>query len=212
MTSIPFKRGAFFGGVAVADSTEIKAVGPPDETKQQFLKLLLELGPLVVFFVMNTQWGIYWGTGCFVAATVAALIASKLLHGRIPTMPLVSGFFVVVFGGLTLWLHDDLFIKMKPTIVNTLFAVALFGGLATGQSWLKYLFGDAFRLTEEGWRKLTFRWACFFLVLAALNEIVWRNSTTEFWISFKLLGIMPLTMIFAISQIGLLKKFEALPN
>ncbi len=196
----------------MADLTETKSGGPTDEVRHQLLKLLLELGPLVVFFVINVQAGIYWGTGCFVVATVAALIASKLMHGRIPTMPLVSGFFVVIFGGLTLWLHDDLFIKMKPTIVNSLFAVALFGGLATGQSWLKYLFGDAFRLTEEGWRKLTFRWACFFVVLAVLNEFVWRNSTTEFWISFKLLGIMPLTLIFAVFQIGLLKKYEASEN
>ena len=194
------------------DSTEIKAVQAPDETGHQLRKLLLELGPLVVFFVMNAQAGIYWGTGCFVVATIAALVISKLTHGRIPTMPLVSGFFVIVFGGLTLWMHDDLFIKMKPTIVNSLFAIALFGGLFMGRSWLKHLFGDAFRLTEAGWRKLTFRWACFFVVLAVLNEIVWRNASTEFWISFKLLGIMPLTMMFAIAQIGLLKKYEASAN
>ena len=193
----------------MTESTEIKSSGHADETQHQLLKLLLELGPLVVFFVMNSQAGIYWGTGCFIVATVIALATSKMLHGRIPTMPLVSGFFVVVFGGLTLWLQDDLFIKMKPTIVNSLFAILLFGGLAYGKSWLKYLFGEAFRLTEEGWRVLTFRWACFFVVLAILNEVVWRNSTTEFWISFKLFGILPLTMIFAIAQIGILKKHEA---
>jgi intracellular septation protein len=195
----------------VTDSTEIKAA-TTDDTGHQLLKLLLELGPLVVFFVVNAEAGIYWGTGCFVAVTLAALVASKMLLGCIATMPLVSGFFVVVFGGLTLYLHDDLFIKMKPTILNSLFAMVLFGGLATGRSWLKYLFGDAFHLTERGWRILTFRWACFFVVLAVLNELVWRNATTEFWISFKLFGIMPLTMIFAVAQIGLLKKYEASVN
>jgi len=196
----------------VTESTEIKTAAPADETSHQLMKLLLELGPLLVFFVVNAQAGIYWGTGCFVVATITALVTSKLMHGTIPTMPLVSGFFVIVFGGLTLWLQDDLFIKMKPTIVNSLFAILLFGGLAFGKSWLKYLFGEAFRLTEEGWRVLTFRWACFFVVLAILNEVVWRNSTTEFWISFKLFGIMPLTMLFAIAQIGLLKKHEASVN
>jgi len=196
----------------VTESTEIKTTAPAEETNHQLMKLLLELGPLLVFFVVNAQAGIYWGTGCFVVATITALVTSKLMHGTIPTMPLVSGFFVIVFGGLTLWLQDDLFIKMKPTIVNSLFAILLFGGLAYGKSWLKYLFGEAFRLTEEGWRVLTFRWACFFVVLAILNEVVWRNSSTEFWISFKLFGIMPLTMLFAIAQIGLLKKHEASVN
>jgi intracellular septation protein len=127
-------------------------------------------------------------------------------------MPLVSGTFVIVFGGLTLYLQDDLFIKIKPTIVNTLFAAILFGGLAFGRSWLKYLFEDAFNLTEQGWRILTFRWACFFVVLALLNEIVWRSVPTAYWSGFKLFGILPLTIIFAVSQIGLLKKYEASAN
>ncbi len=192
----------------MTDRTEIAPPGAGDDTQKQLLKLLLELGPLVVFFVVNTQGGLYWGTGCFIVATIASLIASKILLGKIATMPLISGFFVIVFGGLTLLLQDDLFIKMKPTIVNLLFALTLFGGLALGRSWLKYLFGDSFKLTEDGWRLLTFRWACFFVVLAVINEVVWRNFTTDFWISFKLFGIMPLTMIFAISQIGLLKKYE----
>ncbi len=175
---------------------------------RQLLKLLVELGPLVVFFIVNSRAGIFWGTGAFMAATVVALIASKILFSRIPTMPLISGFFVLVFGGLTLWLYDELFIKLKPTIVNLLFASILFGGLFFGRSLLKHLFGEVFRLTEEGWRLLTMRWASFFLFLALLNEIVWRSFSTDFWVSFKVFGIMPLSLVFAISQVSLLKKYE----
>ena len=184
----------------------------PEISAQQLVKMLLEIGPLVVFFLVNSYRGVFWGTGAFMVATVIALVASKLLVGRIPIMPLVSGFFVLVFGGLTLALQDDLFIKMKPTIVNSLFAAILFGGLFYGQALLKYLFGEVFRLTDAGWRVLTFRWACFFVLLALVNEIVWRSSSTEFWISFKIWGIMPLTMAFAIAQIGLLKRFEPPSN
>ena len=180
----------------------------PEISSKQLLKMLLEIGPLVVFFLVNSYKGVFWGTGAFMLATVIALVASKLLVGRIPIMPLVSGFFVLVFGGLTLALQDDLFIKMKPTIVNSLFAMILFGGLAYRQALLKYLFGEVFHLTEEGWRVLTFRWACFFIVLSVVNEVIWRSFTTEFWISFKIWGIMPLTMAFAIAQIGILKRFE----
>jgi intracellular septation protein len=195
----------------VSDQTEVKPINP-DETQRQLVKLLLEVGPLVVFFVVNTQAGIWWGTGCFIAATIISLASSLMLVGRVPIMPLVSGTFVIVFGGLTLYLQDDLFIKIKPTIVNTLFATILFGGLAMGRSWLKYLFEDAFHLTDEGWRILTFRWACFFVLLAALNEVVWRSVPTEYWSGFKLFGILPLTIIFAVAQIGLLKKHEASAN
>lgn len=181
---------------------------PSVDGGRQLLKLVVELGPLIVFFVANSQGGLLWGTKLFVPATILALIASRLLFGKVAIMPLVSGVFVVVFGGLTVWLQDELFIKIKPTIVNTLFATILFGGLAFGRSWLKYLFDEAFRLQDEGWRKLTFRWACFFVVLAVLNEIVWRTTSTDFWVAFKTFGVMPLTLIFAISQIGLLKKYE----
>ena len=169
---------------------------------------MVELGPLVVFFVANARLNIFYGTGMFMVATLLALLASRALLGRIPTMPLVSGFFVLVFGGLTLWLHDDQFIKLKPTIVNGLFSIILFAGLATGRTFLKVVFGDVFRLTEDGWRKLTARWGLFFLFLAALNEVIWRTSSTDFWVSFKVFGIMPITMAFAIAQVGLLKRHE----
>lgn len=177
-------------------------------SSQQLGKMLLEMGPLGVFFLTNSYKGIFWGTGAFMVATVISLIASRMLYGRVPVMPLISGVFVLVFGGLTLILHDDLFIKMKPTIVNSIFASILFGGLLFGHALLKYLFGEVFRLTETGWRVLTFRWACFFVLLAVLNEIIWRTYSTDVWVSFKVFGIMPLSMAFAISQIGLLKKHE----
>lgn len=175
----------------------------------QLLKLLVEVGPLAVFFLVNWRTNnIYWATGTFMVATLASLVASRILFGRIPVMPLVTGVFVMVFGGLTLWLQDDHFIKMKPTFVNALFAGALFVGLLLGQSFLKILFGEVFRLTEEGWRKLTFRWAFFFVFLAVLNEIVWRSVSTDTWVSFKVFGIMPLTMAFAVAQVGLLRRYE----
>lgn len=176
--------------------------------RDQLLKLVVEVGPLAVFFIVNARVNIYWGTGAFMVATLISLVASRFLFGRIPVMPMVSGVCVLVFGGLTLWLQDDHFIKLKPTIVNALFAVALFGGLLAGHSLLKVVFGEVFNLTEEGWRKLTVRWACFFAFLAILNEIVWRTVSTDTWVSFKVFAIMPLTMAFAVAQVGLLRKYE----
>lgn len=190
----------------MADETDTKVTEPA--LKDQLLKLAVEVGPLVVFFVVNARAGIFWGTGVFMGATVVSLIASRLLFGRIPVMPLVTGVCVMVFGGLTLWLQDDHFIKIKPTIVNALFAGALFIGLLAGQSLLRVIFGEVFRLTDEGWRKLTLRWAFFFTFLAVLNEVVWRSFTTDTWVSFKVFGVMPLTMAFAVAQVGLLRQYE----
>lgn len=172
------------------------------------LKLLFEVGPLAVFFLVNSMLGIFWGTGFFMVATAISLVASRVFFGRIPMMPLVSGGFVVVFGSLTLLLQDATFIKMKPTIVNSLFATFLLGGLVFGRSLLRILMGDLFQLSDEGWAKLTFRWGLFFIVLAVLNEVVWRNFSESFWLGFKIWGVMPLTMIFAVSQLGLLKRHE----
>lgn len=172
------------------------------------LKLVLELGPLVVFFLTNNQYDIFVATGAFMAATTVSLIASRLLLKKIPIMPLVTGVFVLIFGALTLYLQDEIFIKMKPTIVNTLLAGALAAGLLYGRSLMKILLGDVIKLQEEGWRKLTIRWAAFFLVLAVLNEIVWRNFSTDSWVAFKTFGIMPLTFMFMMAQIGLLQKYQ----
>ena len=190
----------------MADETSTK----PAETslQAQLLKLAVEIGPLIVFFLVNARAGIFWGTGVFMGATIASLIASRILFGRIPVMPLVTGVCVMVFGGLTLWLQDDHFIKIKPTIVNALFAGALFIGLLAGQSLLRVVFGEVFRLTDEGWRKLTLRWACFFTFLAVLNEIMWRSFSTDTWVSFKVFAVMPLTMAFAVAQVGLLRQYE----
>ncbi len=181
----------------------------PQLDRKQIIKLFVELGPLLVFFITNSHYGIFAGTGAFMAATVVSLAASHALLGRIATMPLVTGVFVLVFGGLTLYLQDDHFIKMKPTIVNGLFAAILFGGLMFDRLFLKTVFGDVMRLTEEGWRVLTVRWAVFFVLLAVLNEIVWRIFSTDTWVAFKVFGIMPLTFVFALAQIGVLKKYEA---
>jgi intracellular septation protein len=193
-----------------------------------FLKLVLEMGPLMVFFLSNNrpdlfrplfrpllpasliegpQGGIFIATAAFMVAMLVSLVLTKLLLKKLPIMPLVSGVVVLVFGGLTLWLHNDLFIKLKPTIVNTLFGTVLLGGLAMGKPLLPYVLDSVFRLTDEGWRKLTFRWGVFFFVLAAINEIVWRMFTTDFWVAFKVWGVMPLTIIFAMAQVGILQRY-----
>ena len=191
---------------------ENKTAAEPDDGQQldrkQLVKLVVEFGPLLVFFVANSRFGIFTGTASFMVATVISLIAAHLLLGRIAVMPLVTSVFVLVFGGLTLWLQDDHFIKIKPTIVNGLFATILFSGLATGRLFLKIVFGDVMHLSEQGWRILTLRWALFFVFLAFLNEVMWRGFSTDTWVAFKVFGIMPITFVFALAQIGLLKKYE----
>ncbi|MGO4572070.1 septation protein A [Microvirga sp. 2TAF3] len=182
------------------------------------LKLTLEMGPLALFFFANAyadRFGyaegqrIYVATALFIAATIVALSISYALIRKLPIMPLVSGIVVVVFGGLTLFLQNDMFIKLKPTIVNTMFGLVLLGGLYFRKPLLEIVLDSMFELTEEGWRKLTLRWALFFFALAALNEIVWRTQTTDFWVSFKVLGIMPLTIAFALAQTPLLLRYDA---
>jgi len=172
----------------------------------QWLRLALEAGPLVIFFVVNARAGIMPATAVFMVATLISLAFSYAKERRLPAMPMITGVFVLVFGGLTLIFDDDSFIKLKPTIVNGLFALALFSGLAFKRNLLKILLQAALQLDNEGWRKLTWRWACFFVVLALLNEAVWRTQTTDFWVAFKLWGILPLTIAFSALQFPLIMR------
>jgi intracellular septation protein len=181
----------------------------PKKKLKPWLKFALELGPLLVFFTVNARVNLFYGTGAFMVATAVSLIASWLLIRRIPIMPLVTGVVVLIFGGLTLYLQDELFIKLKPTIVNTLFGTTLLIGLFFGKSLLAVVFDAAFSLTDEGWKKLTLRWGIFFFVLAVLNEVIWRNFSTDFWVAFKVWGVMPLTFLFALTQVPLLTRYEA---
>src|SRR5262249_9415183 len=197
------------------------------------LKFALDFGPLLLFFFANARpvlfaplltpflpaslitgehAGIFAGTAVFMVAILVALAISYALTRRLPIMALVSAVVVLVFGGLTLLLQDETFIKLKPTIIYLLFAVTLFGGLIMRKPLLATVFDQAFNLTDEGWRKLTIRWALFFVALAVLNEIVWRTQSTNFWLAFKAFGALPLTFIFAAFQYPLMTKYEAKPE
>jgi intracellular septation protein len=207
----------------------------PAQTRKQlnpFLKLALEMGPLILFFFANSRpalflpfvapllpeamggekAGIFVATAVFMVAILTSLAVSYALTRHLPVMAMVTAVVVVVFGGLTLALHDDTFIKMKPTIIYILFGGILLGGLLLNKPLLAVVFDSVFDLTGEGWRKLTLRWAIFFLALAVLNEIVWRTQTTDFWVSFKVFGVVPLTFIFAALQYPLLQKYAANPE
>ena len=182
---------------------------PEKQKLNPILKLTLDIGPLVLFFAINAKVGIYAATGVFMVAVLLALAVAYIMTRRIEIMPLVTAVVVFIFGGLTLVLHDDTFIKLKPTIIYVLFGGALLVGLAMGKPLLGLVFDSVFDLTEEGWRKLTWRWALFFLVLAVLNEIVWRNFSTDVWVSFKLFGVVPLTFLFGAAQLPLLTKYAS---
>lgn len=177
----------------------------------QGLKAIIDFAPLLLFFVAYFALGIYWATGILMAATVASLIASRTLLGHVSPTLMVTTVVVVGFGALTLLLNDPRFIMIKPTIVNLVFAAFLFGGLLLKRPVLQLLLGQALQLTDEGWRKLTLRWALFFFGLAVLNELVWRTQSTDFWVSFKVFGVMPLTFVFAALQYPLLTKY-AVPS
>jgi intracellular septation protein len=187
-----------------------------------FLKIALEMGPLIIFFVANARgekmaatWPlinalggpIFFATATFIVATLLALAVSFALTRHLPLMPFVTAIVVVIFGGLTLWLHDETFIKIKPTIIYCLFGGTLIGGLFFGKSFIGYIFDSVFRLTDEGWWKLTLRWGLFFFGLAILNEVVWRNVSTDTWVSFKVFAIVPLTFVFAMAQVPLINRY-----
>lgn len=185
------------------------------------LKFLLEMGPLVAFFFANYkgEWliknieffqsfskPIFPATAIFMVAIIISLSFSWILARQVPIMPLISGIFVLVFGFLTLWLHNETFIKMKPTIINSLFAFILFGGMFFKKSLLRYALDSTLKLDDLGWQKLTYRWAFFFVFLAFLNEIIWRNFSDNFWTNFKVFGVMPITVLFMLTQMPIIMK------
>ena len=176
-------------------------------------RLLIDIGPLLVFFLVNFlapvpgAIKIFVATGAFMAAMVAALVFAAIRYRYVSPLLLFSGVMVVILGGLTIWLHNETFIKIKPTIYYALVAALLAFGLATGRPLLKLVLGSAYPgLDEEGWRKLTRNWAIFFAVMAVVNEAVWRNTTTDFWIGFKLWGAIPATLLFAVANVPMLLR------
>ena len=169
---------------------------------------MLELGPLALFFAVYLKLGIFAATGVLMAGVVVTLAVSYSLLRRTPVMPLVTAVIVVIFGSLTLFFHDETLIKVKPTALYLLFAAALFTGLALKKPILKILFDGAFHVTEEGWRKLTWRWTLFFIALAVLNEILWRTQSTDLWVKFKTFGFLPLTLLFAVAQAPLIIRTQ----
>jgi intracellular septation protein len=174
-------------------------------------KLATEVGPLVVFFAANAKFDLFVATGAFMVAIVASIVVSYVVVRHVPLMAIVSGVIVLVFGTLTLVLHDETFIKMKPTIIYSLFGLILGGGLLFGKSFIAIMFDQMFNLTPPGWRALTFRWALFFFGMAVLNEVIWRTQSTDFWVAFKAFGSVPITAVFAMLQMPLINRYSIAP-
>jgi intracellular septation protein len=171
------------------------------------VKMAFDFGPLILFFFANSYRGIFFATAVFMIAVISALAIQYFLIRRIPIVPVVTAAIVLLFGALTLWLQDETFIKMKPTIIYVMFASILLAGLATGRPLFELVLDNAFHLKEEGWKKLTWRWAVFFLGLAVLNEILWRSVSTDTWVALKTFGFLPLTLIFALAQAPLFVRY-----
>ena len=171
-------------------------------------KLLIDIGPLAIFFIFYTRSGLQASILPFMIATVIAVLFSYILEKKIPIMPTVGAAIVLIFGGLTIYFDNEVFFKMKPTIINFIFAGILYGGLILKKPLLKYLLGAALKLNDDGWKILTQRWVGFFVALAILNEIIWRTQSTEIWVNFKVFGILPITFLFTLSQFSLIKKYQ----
>lgn len=176
--------------------------------RKQAIKLAIDIAPLLIFFAVYMSLGLYWATGVLMVTTVASMVASKILLGHISTSLLLTTALVVGFGALTFWFNDTRFIKMKPTIIYSLFGFTLLGGLLLKRSMLQLLLGEAFQLTPNGWRTLSFRFGLFFLALAVVNEVIWRNLSESTWASFKVFGFVPLTMLFIGSQLNFIQRHQ----
>lgn len=192
------------------DEVEQAAASKAASEGEHMLKLVIELGPLLAAVIAYLLAGFYWATGILMAGTVVSVIAARLVLGRVSAMLAATTVIVLIFGSMTLWLQDPSFIKMKPTFVNLAFAGVLLAGLALKRPFLKLLLGEALKLSDEGWRLLSWRWAGFFLCLACLNEIVWRNFSDGTWWAFKV-AILPLTMLFFALQWNLIRQHASEP-
>ncbi len=175
---------------------------------KNFTKLLVDIGPLAVFFIFYIRSDLQSAILPLMIATIIAVLFSYITEKKIPIMPTVGAFIILVFGGLTLYFNNDTFFKMKPTIINLFFAGILLVGNFMNKPLLKFLFSGALKLQDEGWNILSKRWVGFFISLAILNEIIWRTQSTDFWVTFKVFGILPITFIFTIAQISIIKKFQ----
>ena len=178
------------------------------EQKGSLIKSLIEIIPLILFFIANAKYGIIFATKTFVITTLIALIISYLYFKKISTPFLITTFLVLIFGGLTIFFKDPTFIKLKPTIVYFLFSLFLFLGLALKKNFLQIYLSSLIKLNDTGWNILTKRWGIFFLLMALLNETIWRNFSTDFWVSFKVFGFLPLTIIFTLLQQNLIKNYS----
>ena len=175
---------------------------------KSIFKLLIDIGPLAVFFIFYTRSDLKTAILPFMIATTIAVLFSYIIEKKIPIMPTVGAVIILIFGGLTIYFDNETFFKMKPTIINLLFAGILYGGIILNKSLLRYLLGAALKLQDEGWDILTKRWIGFFIALAILNEIVWRTQTTDIWVNFKVFGILPITFIFTLTQFSTIKKYQ----
>lgn len=181
----------------------------PQSHRRHLRRLALDLGPLALFFgTYKLSSDFFVATGVFMVAILSSLAIGYAAERRLSPMPLVTALLVLVFGGLTIGLRSEVFLKIKPTVLYTFFSALLLGGLAFNRLFIKYIFEQAFDLTERGWRSLTWRWGLFFVFLAVLNEIVWRNMSTDFWVSFKFAGVLPLTFLFALAQTPFVLKHQ----
>lgn len=171
-------------------------------------KLLIDIGPLAVFFIFYLRSDLKSAIIPLMIATIIAVLFSYIMEKKIPIMPTVGAFIILIFGGLTIYFDNEVFFKMKPTIINLLFALILYGGVIVKKPLLKFLLGAAIKLEDEGWKILTQRWISFFIALAIINEIVWRTQSTDIWVNFKVFGILPITFIFTMTQFPLIKKYQ----
>ena len=178
---------------------------------KSLLKFVTDIGPLVIFFLFyyNNDKNLKIAIPPLIVATIVSILIVWILEKKIPMIPLLSGILITLFGGLTIYFDNPIFIYMKPTIINTLFGLALlFGKYFTSEPILKKILGKSMPLSDEGWQILNNRWMYFFFLLAILNEIVWRTQSEEFWVNFKVWGMLPITFVFTAFQIGLINKYK----